>query len=182
MIAGRELDYTFGKRNGRVKRSCQKCNSTFMTYRCYVNRGQMKFCSEKCANIASRKVKGITIDDKRFILSSQGYYESSKGNGIKLHRYLWEKNNGKIPKGFLIHHINGDKTDNRIKNLELVKWGVHTSEHNKKRWKNGANIGKQRQSFVCKNKDCSRLPKAKGLCTMHYQRRRSALKALGIEV
>ena len=36
------------------------------------------------------------------------------------HRWVWEQANGKIPKGMQIHHINGDRHDNRLENLSLV--------------------------------------------------------------
>ena len=37
-----------------------------------------------------------------------------------VHRYVWEQNFGKIPEGGVIHHINGNKFDNRIENLRDV--------------------------------------------------------------
>ena len=43
-----------------------------------------------------------------------------KGKQYLQHRYVWEKHNGKIPKGMQIHHINGNKEDNRLENLALV--------------------------------------------------------------
>ena len=36
------------------------------------------------------------------------------------HRIAWFKTNGSIPEGFMIDHINGVKTDNRIENLRLI--------------------------------------------------------------
>jgi len=33
------------------------------------------------------------------------------------HISVWEKANGKLPEGYLVHHLNGIKNDNRLKNL-----------------------------------------------------------------
>ena len=44
------------------------------------------------------------------------------------HRYVWEQHNGKIPPKMQIHHINGNKHDNRIENLSMIS----SAENNRK--------------------------------------------------
>lgn len=46
-----------------------------------------------------------------------------------LHRVIWETACGEIPTGFDVHHKNGDKTDNRITNLELVNWYKNANDN-----------------------------------------------------
>jgi len=45
------------------------------------------------------------------------------------HRFVWRKNFGEIPKGFVIHHKNGNKKDNRIENLECLSILEHEKKH-----------------------------------------------------
>lgn len=39
-------------------------------------------------------------------------------NKRREHVLVWEAHHGKIPEGYETHHINGDRGDNRIENLE----------------------------------------------------------------
>jgi len=49
---------------------------------------------------------------------------------VREHIYLMEKKLGtKIPKGYHVHHINGNPADNRLKNLKLMKTGDHLNLH-----------------------------------------------------
>lgn len=41
------------------------------------------------------------------------------------HRLVWEAANGPIPDGCHVHHINHDRTDNRLENLELLPGREH---------------------------------------------------------
>lgn len=68
--------------------------------------------------------------------TSKGYHRfciwdsATKSSRLVLaHVYEWEKANGKIPDGFTIHHVNGDKQDNRLDNLRLVGYLEHKRLH-----------------------------------------------------
>ena len=39
---------------------------------------------------------------------------------MSVHRFIWESYNGKIPDNKVIDHINNDRTDNRLCNLQIV--------------------------------------------------------------
>lgn len=57
-----------------------------------------------------------------------------KGDGRTLeHHFVWWKNTGElVPSGYVIHHKNGKKWDNRFENLEVMKRGAHTQKHRPK--------------------------------------------------
>lgn len=45
--------------------------------------------------------------------------------------YLWEQKYGKIPQGYVIHHINKNRLDDRIENLVCVSRSEHINIHRK---------------------------------------------------
>ena len=59
---------------------------------------------------------------KQACKSNTGFYKAVKhyNKGYYAHRVIWEMHNGKIPEGMQIDHINLDKHDNHIENLQLV--------------------------------------------------------------
>ena len=54
---------------------------------------------------------------------------SSEKPYIRAHRWVWMNYYGPIPKGYHVHHIDEDKTNNSIDNLSLMKHQDHARFH-----------------------------------------------------
>jgi hypothetical protein len=85
---------------------------------------------KKKLQLRSKKFKDfIIVDNLKFTINKNGYYECTTKDRLMLHNYNWEKINGKIPKGYEIHHIDLNKLNNNIENLKLVTPSEHTKIH-----------------------------------------------------
>ena len=62
---------------------------------------------------------------------------------IEYAKFVWIKHNGKIPKGYLIHHIDEDTLNDDIHNLALLTRKAHFEIHN---------IGKMGRDKIAKKK------------------------------
>jgi len=99
--------------------------------------------------------KYIEVDGHGFTRDNRtNYYLSSKkinGKRVRLHRYIWEKHHGGIPEGFAVHYIDGDRGNNDIDNLTLMRDERHKSLHSKAatntdKWKETWKIIRQKGS------------------------------------
>lgn len=43
-------------------------------------------------------------------------------------RYLWRQHHGEIPEGMDVDHVNGDRTDDRIENFQLLPHSANASK------------------------------------------------------
>lgn len=64
-----------------------------------------------------------------FTADAKGYYRAVGNFKCLMHRYVWEYYNGKIPKGYEIHHIDFDRSNNDISNLQLLTKSKHRKIH-----------------------------------------------------
>lgn len=71
------------------------------------------------------------FDGKKFTRDEHtGYYLCSTGKPRKrMHIYVWEYYNSKVPKGYEVHHRDGNKANNDLSNLQLIESQKHRELH-----------------------------------------------------
>jgi len=98
---------------------------------------QSVYAGFKCREYRLRKKKELPyqfFNGDKFTLRDTGYYGRSLGDRKLMHRVVWEYHNGKIPKGYDVHHKDRDRTNNRIENL-----GVMSKSEHSRRFSTGTN-------------------------------------------
>jgi hypothetical protein len=65
------------------------------------------------------------LDGVKFTLRNHGYYAATTGNRELMHRYVWRKRHGDIPENHDIHHVDRNRANNDISNLELYSKSDH---------------------------------------------------------
>jgi hypothetical protein len=129
-----------------TKFNCLNCNKTKTR-----TRQKQKYCSTKCqmeyeykngirdkntitaaANkaVIKRSVEKFKTNPA-FMLNDAGYmiiYVPQVG-WVRHHRYLWEKEHGKIPVGYEIHYIDSNKLNNDLDNLQCLSKSDHLKLH-----------------------------------------------------
>lgn len=83
--------------------------------------------------------KRISFNGYEFRLSGNYYRRNVWGSDgpSNLHRAIWEFYVGEIPKGFHIHHLDGNPLNNALDNLWPVEGRQHQREHTLERIRDG---------------------------------------------
>lgn len=71
----------------------------------------------------------IYFGKKFYLDKSTGYWISTTCPKIRAHVWVWKNYHGSVEKGFHIHHIDGDKSNNDIENLIKMPAFEHLSYH-----------------------------------------------------
>ena len=56
-------------------------------------------------------------------------YKNRKKIFVMSHRMIWQLHNGLIPSGNVVHHRDGNKTNNKLNNLECIVRSEHSRMH-----------------------------------------------------
>ena len=110
---------------------CPKCGENLVVRRS----AQCRPCANRAriglhAGDANPNWKGgFTYADGYKLVRVPGEYRPSGAPKYQgEHAVVWEAANGPLPQGYVVHHLNGDKLDNRIENLAAMPRHRHHSE------------------------------------------------------
>ncbi len=114
-------------RRNRLPYICQNCGKS-----CEVTPGRLKqnpnqkFCDRACyleAKGIGYNAETATIYKTARDTEEMYWYENGKLVRQMRHRWVWEKAHGSIPEGSIIAHLDGNKTNNELSNLECITRG-----------------------------------------------------------
>ena len=117
----------------------------------------------------------------QFIFTNgKGKYKRKQINGINTQnsRFEWQKINGPIPTGMIVHHVDGNKYNDHIKNLKLMTLAEHSSFHKHPAWNKGISPSQETIKKITKSRQKYFFPKFKE--TYEFRMAGKTLKEIAI--
>lgn len=98
-------------------------------------------------------LKKVKADYYSGTINKNGYRMIQKNYEVKAeHRWIMEEYLGrKLLSTEIVHHINENKLDNRIENLQIMKITEHLRLHKTGKYRNPNNTSTHKQCPMCKN-------------------------------
>lgn len=112
---------------------CETCGACIEKLKSRLKRYKRIFCDEKCQREGfklnpPKKGNGFWYEKEYRIL------HAGKGKGIKEHIKIMQDHIGrKLRKDEVVHHIDENRSNNDLSNLQLMTRSEHTSHHRKKK-------------------------------------------------
>ena len=116
-----------------IEMICEQCGRHYKDFPSNVKRHEHHYCGRACSVEAHNYHNTVDSWQGGYVSSSTGYkYIRYKGKAIEEHRLVMMKLLGReLETDEHVHHINGNKTDNRPENLMLLTHSEHSSLHAK---------------------------------------------------
>jgi len=135
-----------------ANRYCNMCGSQFSVKKSALKHGSGHFCSTKCKTLNLQDTRdggtftkkidipGHSLNSGYIFVMSKDHPHRNRDGYVRQHRLVMEEHLGRyLDKNEIVHHIDGNKLNNSLDNLEVITRVEHARSHYEEklgnRWK-----------------------------------------------